>query len=133
MMGMGSLEVIVILLIAFIFLGPQKMIEAARALGKLVGQAKNMAADIPHLDLDDIDEDEILDQSRTVDGDQLEADSRLDNRTKNEVMDDPIPFRSRKKLATNARDGNDEDLSVSDGEETGHKDERGSSGEVREG
>ena len=57
MMGMGSLEVIVILLIAFIFLGPQKMIEAARALGKLVGQAKNMAADIPHLDLDDIDED----------------------------------------------------------------------------
>ena len=37
MMGMGSLEVIVILLIAFIFLGPQKMIEAARALGKLVG------------------------------------------------------------------------------------------------
>ena len=62
MMGMGSLEVIVILLIAFIFLGPQKMIEAARALGKLVGQAKNMAADIPHLDLDDIDEDEILDQ-----------------------------------------------------------------------
>ena len=133
MMGMGSLEVIVILLIAFIFLGPQKMIEAARALGKLVGQAKNMAADIPHLDLDDIDEDEILDQSRTVDGDQLEADSRLDNRTKNEVMDDPIPFRSRKKLAKNARDDNDEDLSVSDGEETGHKDERGNSGEVREG
>ena len=83
MMGMGSLEVIVILLIAFIFLGPQKMIEAARALGKLVGQAKNMAADIPHLELDNIDEDEILDQSRTVDGDQLEADSRLDNRTKN--------------------------------------------------
>ena len=113
MMGMGSLEVIVILLIAFIFLGPQKMIEAARALGKLVGQAKNMAADIPHLELDDIDEDEILDQSRTVDGDQLEADSRLDNRTKNEVMDDPIPFRSRKKLATNARDDNDEDLSLS--------------------
>ena len=67
MMGMGSLEVIVILLIAFIFLGPQKMIEAARALGKLVGQAKNMAADIPHLELDNIDEDEILDQSRTVD------------------------------------------------------------------
>ena len=133
MMGMGSLEVIVILLIAFIFLGPQKMIEAARALGKLVGQAKNMAADIPHLELDDIDEDEILDQSRTVDGDQLEADSRLDNRTKNEVMDDPIPFRSRKKLAKNARDDNDEDLSVSDGEETGHKDERGNSGEVREG
>ena len=133
MMGMGSLEVIVILLIAFIFLGPQKMIEAARALGKLVGQAKNMAADIPHLDLDDIDEDEILDQSRTADGDQLEADSRLDKRTKNEVMDDPIPFRSRKKLAKNARDDNDEDLSVSDGEETGHKDERGNSGEVREG
>ena len=133
MMGMGSLEVIVILLIAFIFLGPQKMIEAARALGKLVGQAKNMAADIPHLDLDDIDADEILDQSRTVDGDQLETGSRLDKRTRNEVMDDPIPFRSRKKLATNTRADDDENLSVSDGEGTGHKDERGSSGEVREG
>ena len=68
-----------------------------------------------------------------MDGDELEADSRLDNRTKNEIMDDPIPFRSRKKLATNARDDNDENLSVSDEEETGHKDERGSSGEVREG
>ena len=133
MMGMGSLEVIVILLIAFIFLGPQKMIEAARALGKLVGQARKMASDIPHLDLADIDTDEILDQSEIVEGSQGEADSRSNKRTKNDVTDDPIPFRSRKNLASNIQDDNDKKLSVSDEEETNHKGERGSSGEVREG
>ena len=133
MMGMGSLEVIVILLIAFIFLGPQKMIEAARALGKLVGQAKNMASDIPHLDLEDIDTDETLEDSGTVEGYQGESDSRLNKRTKNDVMDDPIPFRSRKNLASKTQDDKDKNLSVSDEEETDHIKERENSGEVREG
>ena len=33
MLGMGSLEILVILLISFLLLGPQKMISGARMLG----------------------------------------------------------------------------------------------------
>ncbi|MCH2309495.1 MAG: twin-arginine translocase TatA/TatE family subunit [SAR202 cluster bacterium] len=51
---MGSLEILVILLIGFIVLGPQKMIEAARFLGDLVGQLRGVAKSIPHMDLDEI-------------------------------------------------------------------------------
>ena len=54
MLGMGSLEILVILLIGFIVLGPQKMIEAARFLGDLVGQLRGVAKSIPHMDLDEI-------------------------------------------------------------------------------
>ena len=53
MMGMGTLEVIVILLVAFVFLGPQKMIDGARFLGKLVLQVRQMADEIPKIDLDE--------------------------------------------------------------------------------
>ncbi len=51
---MGSLEILVILLIGFIVLGPQKMIDAARFLGDLVGQLRGVAKSIPHMDLDEI-------------------------------------------------------------------------------
>tara|TARA_Y100000994_G_scaffold235854_1_gene225913 strand:- start:757 stop:1029 length:273 start_codon:yes stop_codon:yes gene_type:complete len=54
MLGMGSLEILVILLIGFIVLGPQKMIDAARFLGDLVGQLRGVAKSIPHMDLDEI-------------------------------------------------------------------------------
>ena len=67
MLGMGSLEILVILLIGFIVLGPQKMIEAARFLGDLVGQLRGVAKSIPHMDLDEItkinDKDYISDNS----------------------------------------------------------------------
>ena len=43
-----------ILLIGFIVLGPQKMIDAARFLGDLVGQLRGVAKSIPHMDLDEI-------------------------------------------------------------------------------
>ena len=33
-LGMGPLEILMIALVAFILLGPQKMIDAARLLGK---------------------------------------------------------------------------------------------------
>ena len=36
MLGMGSLEILVILLISFLLLGPQKMISGARMLGDLM-------------------------------------------------------------------------------------------------
>ena len=130
MMGMGSLEVIVILLIAFIFLGPQKMIEAARTLGKLVGQAKNMAADIPHLDLDDTDAEEIVDKSNTVATDQRSGDNRVNKTIDNDVVEAPIPFKSLRNPISKIHDDNGETDPVLDEGDIG---ENGSSGEVREG
>jgi Sec-independent protein translocase protein TatA len=54
--GMGSMEVLIVLLVAFIFLGPQRMLDAARFLGKLVGEVRRLTADLPDLV---IDEDEV--------------------------------------------------------------------------
>ena len=54
-LGMGSIEIVVILVIAFIFLGPERMVEAARMLGKLVAEARRMAADLPDIVMDEGD------------------------------------------------------------------------------
>ena len=43
MLGMGSMEILVILLISFLLLGPQKMISGARILGDLISEAKRFA------------------------------------------------------------------------------------------
>ncbi len=51
--GMGTLELIIVFLIAFIFLGPQRMADAAKFLGKLIRDVKHMTAEIPDLVLDD--------------------------------------------------------------------------------
>ncbi|HIA75814.1 MAG TPA: twin-arginine translocase TatA/TatE family subunit [Dehalococcoidia bacterium] len=52
MLGMGSMEILVILLISFLLLGPQKMISGARMLGDLISEAKRFAEKIPHIDVD---------------------------------------------------------------------------------
>lgn len=54
-LGMGPIEIVVILVIAFIFLGPERMVEAARMLGKLVAEARRMAADLPDIVMDEGD------------------------------------------------------------------------------
>ena len=53
--GMGTLEVLFILLIAFIFLGPQRLSEAAKTLGKFVREIRRMTADLPDLVLEEDD------------------------------------------------------------------------------
>ena len=53
MMGMGTMEILVILLVSFILLGPQKMIEASRMLGKAVGQMRRKVQEIPRVELED--------------------------------------------------------------------------------
>ena len=55
MMGMGTMEILVILLVSFILLGPQKMIEASRMLGKAVGQMRCIVQEIPSVDLEDLE------------------------------------------------------------------------------
>ena len=100
MMGMGGMEILVILLVAFILLGPAKMIEASRSLGKLVGQMRRMADQIPHVDLKELDnelsvDDEKNDKDRSS---NIQDVSNQDISNKNAVdienSDAPVPFRS---------------------------------------
>ena len=42
-LGMGPLEVMIILLVAFMVLGPQRMIDAAKLLGKATREVRRMS------------------------------------------------------------------------------------------
>ena len=52
-LGMGNLEILIVLLVAFIFLGPERMVDAARLMGKAVREVRRMASELPSLDLDE--------------------------------------------------------------------------------
>ena len=56
-MGMGVMEMAVILLVAFLVLGPSKSIDMARSAGKLVRDLRRSFADIAAaVDLDNLDQ-----------------------------------------------------------------------------
>ncbi len=48
-LGMGPLEILVILLVAFIFLGPQRMVDVARMMGKATREIRRMTDELPSL------------------------------------------------------------------------------------
>ena len=50
---MGTLEILLIMLIAFIFLGPEKMIAGAKKLGQLTRDAKNLSTNFNTILLDE--------------------------------------------------------------------------------
>ena len=52
---MGIMEILIILIIAFIFLGPERMIDAAKMLGRLVREARSIASEIPRVVVEDDD------------------------------------------------------------------------------
>ena len=43
-LGMGPMEILIILLVAFIFLGPERMVDAARTFGKWTGELRRMGS-----------------------------------------------------------------------------------------
>lgn len=51
-LGMGTTEILVIALIAFILLGPQRMIEMAKMAGKASREIRKTIDELPSLDLD---------------------------------------------------------------------------------
>ena len=54
-LGMGPLEVVVVALIAFIVLGPDRMVDAARFLGRMVGEGRRLASEMPRVVVEDDD------------------------------------------------------------------------------
>ena len=54
-LGMGPLEIVIILVIAFIVLGPERMIDAVRFLGRMVGEGRKLASEMPRVVVEDDD------------------------------------------------------------------------------
>jgi TatA/E family protein of Tat protein translocase len=56
MFGIGIPEILIILVIALLVLGPQKLPELAKALGKAMGEFKRATSDLREtMDLDNLD------------------------------------------------------------------------------
>jgi Sec-independent protein translocase protein TatA len=53
--GMGPMEILLILVIGFVFLGPERMVDAARLLGKAVREGRRLAAELPQVVIEDDD------------------------------------------------------------------------------
>ena len=64
-LGIGLLEILVILLVAFIFLGPERMMDAARFLARAVREGRNLASSIPRVVVED-DDVKIVEGGRTT-------------------------------------------------------------------
>ena len=54
-LGMGTMEILVVLLLAFILLGPNRMVDAARLLGKASREIRRMSEELPRMTLDEVD------------------------------------------------------------------------------
>ncbi len=64
-LGMGPLEIVVILVIAFIVLGPERMVDSARYLGRLVGEGRKLASEMPRVVMED-DDIKVVGGERTI-------------------------------------------------------------------
>ena len=64
-LGMGPLEILVVALIAFIFLGPERMTDAAKLLGKAIREGRNIASDIPRVVVED-DEIKVVERGKST-------------------------------------------------------------------
>lgn len=54
-LGVGSFELIIIMLVAFIFLGPERMVDAARLLGRLTREVRRMTSEVRSMvDIDEL-------------------------------------------------------------------------------
>ena len=93
-LGMGPLEILVIALIAFIFLGPERMSDAVRLLGKAFREGRNIASTIPRVVVED-DDIKVVERGRSTslinDGPGTTSEPEPEPQTPEED-DGPIPF-----------------------------------------
>ena len=90
-LGMGSIEIVVVLLVAFIVLGPKRMTEAARMLGKATREIRRMTEGLPEMMLDEEDKSQVPEWRRTVTG---PSSTQADPDATKTSVDGPIAFRS---------------------------------------
>ena len=120
-LGIGLMEILVILLVAFIFLGPERMMDAARFLARAVREGRNLASSIPRVVVEDDDVKIVqdgratsltkqdsygaqLDEKREGGSDSAPADSEPDASgvapsPQSDTDDGPVPFSRRRSPA----------------------------------
>ena len=89
---MGPLEILVIALVAFILLGPQRMLDAARLLGKATKEVRRMTDELPKIVLDE--EQAQPTQASSSQGDQQTTGDTSESEEEEAVADGPVAFRS---------------------------------------
>ncbi len=92
--GMGPLEILVIALIAFIFLGPKKMVDAARLMGKATKEVRRMTDELPKIVLDEEQAQPSRTPTSTPRSDQETRDEAGETQEEEAVADVPVAFRS---------------------------------------
>ena len=91
-LGIGSLEILLILVVAFVFLGPERLIDVARFLGNAVKEGRKLASEMPRIVVED-DEIKVVDTRR--DGKPSPASPRRRTREPEQSADDadgPVAF-----------------------------------------
>ncbi len=94
---MGPLEILLIMVIAFILLGPERMLDVARLLGKGVREGRKLASEIPRVVVED-DEIKVVntDTSRFLGGTNPSSRDGSDQSDAAEP-EGPVPFSRRRK------------------------------------
>lgn len=94
MLGMGPMEVAVILLVAFLFLGPQKMVQGAKTLGDLVSQMRKVTQTITDIDVND----ELLSDDKSGGKPETRVDTSGEDESINgQKIDNPVPYNRKKR------------------------------------
>ena len=94
--GMGPLEILVIALIAFILLGPQRMLDAARLLGKATKEVRRMTDELPKIVLEEEQGQPAQAPSppASSQSDQQAGQGTRESEDEEVVTDGPVAFRS---------------------------------------
>ena len=92
-LGMGPIEVLVILLVAFIVLGPERAIDAGRMLGKATREMRRFTESLPDLTLND-NEDPHPDGQIATGGADSKSEGSESAPTGSNGAEDPVSFRA---------------------------------------
>ena len=108
-LGMGPLEILVVALIAFIVLGPDRMVDAARFLGRMVGEGRRLASEMPRVVVEDddikvVNAGETISMTRGVDRRPDEAAGGGPQTEDKSEVDGPISFTPASEAASQNSD-----------------------------
>lgn len=99
MFGVGIPEILIILVIALLVLGPQKLPELAKALGKAIGEFKRATRDLREtMDLDNLDVTEP--SSKEKDKKEEEEKPKDSKETESDFLENVRKYKESKKRDT---------------------------------
>ena len=111
-LGMGPLEIAIIMLLAFIFLGPERMMDAARQFGKLSRELRRMTSEVKNEIREIIPDENVI--KEIIPSDILNEDKPKPPTTNSDADPNEVPAPSNDQSPAND-DESDEPPSDEDG------------------